>query len=127
MQKIIDRLNKAVTNLTPPPIPLVLDWAQDYNGSQGPMLNVSQAVPGYPSHPKLYQWLSEAAASPEFSSYGAVKGDDLLRGNLAAHLTELFEWPVALEQTQITSGCNQAFYAAFLTLASPGVTRNHQA
>ena len=117
---IKDRLNKVVTNLTPPPIPLVLSWADAYDGGYGPMLNLSQAVPGYPSHPKLYEWLSEAAASSDFSSYGAVKGDDLLRGNLANHLTELFYAPVDLEETQITSGCNQAFYAALLTLASPG-------
>jgi len=117
---ISDRLNKAVTSLTPPPIPLVLDWAKEYKGDYGPMLNVSQAVPGYPSHPKLYKWLSEAAASSDFSSYGAVKGDDLLRANLATHLTSLFGAHVDFEETQITSGCNQAFYAALLTLAAPG-------
>ncbi len=120
MPGISDRLNKAVTSLTPPPIPLVLDWAKEYKGDYGPMLNVSQAVPGYPSHPKLYKWLSEAAASSDFSSYGAVKGDDLLRANLATHLTSLFGAHVDFEETQITSGCNQAFYAALLTLAAPG-------
>ena len=120
MAEILQRLNKAVTDLTAPPIPLVLGWADSYDGRQGEMINVSQAVPGYPSHPKLYQWLSEAAASPDFSSYGAVKGDDLLRINLAEHLKGLFSAAIGMEETQITSGCNQAFYSTLLTLANTG-------
>ena len=101
---------------------MVLGWADDYDQSWGPMLNLSQAVPGYPPHPKIFEWLSQAASDIEFSAYGAVKGDDLLRNNLAAHVSDLFNATISTEETQITSGCNQAFYAAIVALLNPGDT-----
>jgi aspartate/methionine/tyrosine aminotransferase len=120
MSVLKNRLNSAITNLIEPPIPMVLGWADMYNGGHGPMLNLSQAVPGYPAHPDIFKWLSEAASDPEFSSYGEVKGDAGLRTNLANHISDLYQTTVQQAETQITAGCNQAFYAAAITLFCPG-------
>jgi hypothetical protein len=47
------------------PIPEAKAWAQMYDGSAGPLIDLSQAVPGYSAHPELLARLGAAASSPE--------------------------------------------------------------
>ena len=112
--------NPAVSHLSAPPIPEVQRWARAYDGRHGPVLDFSQAVPGYPPHADLLAWLGEAAASPAYTSYGDIEGEMVLRKTYAAHVSSLYGCPVAPDAIQITSGCNQAFFAAMLALAGPG-------
>ena len=56
--------NPLIAKLSPPPVPSVLAWAKAYDGSRGPLIDLSQAVPGYPAHPDMLKWLGEAASSP---------------------------------------------------------------
>ena len=112
--------NPAITRLTAPPVSVVLDWRASYDGSKGALIDMSQAVPGYPAHPDMLQALADAAATPDAARYGRVEGDDGLRDAYAAHLATLYDAPIAPEQTHITSGCNQAFVAAALAVAGRG-------
>jgi aspartate/methionine/tyrosine aminotransferase len=112
--------NPAVRDLATPPIPEVQGWAQAYDGRHGPVLDFSQAVPGYPPHAELLAWLGEASASPAYTSYGDIEGEMVLRQAYAEHVSDLYRSPVAPAEIQITSGCNQAFFAAMLALAAPG-------
>ena len=112
--------NPAITRLTAPPVSVVLDWRASYDGSRGALIDMSQAVPGYPAHPDMLQALADAAATPDAARYGRVEGDDGLRDAYAAHLATLYDAPIAPEQTHITSGCNQAFVAAALAVAGRG-------
>jgi aspartate/methionine/tyrosine aminotransferase len=112
--------NPAVRHLAAPPIPEVQGWARAYDGRRGPLLDFSQAVPGYPPHADLLAWLGEAAASPAYAGYGDIEGEQVLRETYAAHVSNLYGAPVAAGEIQITSGCNQAFFAAMLALAAPG-------
>ena len=112
--------NLAVRRLAAPPIPEVQGWARAYDGRHGPVLDFSQAVPGYPPHADLLAWLGEASASPAYTSYGDIEGEQVLRQAYAAHVSNLYGSPVAPGEIQITSGCNQAFFAAMLALAAPG-------
>ena len=112
--------NPAVRHLAAPPIPEVQGWARAYDGRHGPLLDFSQAVPGYPPHADLLAWLGEASASPAYTGYGDIEGEAVLREAYAAHVSGLYGSAVAASEIQITSGCNQAFFATMLALAAPG-------
>ena len=109
--------NPAVAALTAPPVSVVQDWRASYDGSLGPMIDMSQAVPGYDAHPDMIGALAASARDPDAAKYGRVEGDQGLRAAYAAHLGEIYDAQVDAEQTHITSGCNQAFVAAALAVA----------
>ena len=103
-----------------PPIPAVQKSVENYDGRHGPLIDLSQAVPGYPAHPKLLTELEEAARAPEFLGYGAIEGEAFLRAAYASDAARLYQAGIGSEEVHITSGCNQAFVAAALTVAGPG-------
>ncbi len=115
-------LNPAVDALSAPAIPAVQAWARAYDGAHGPLIDLSQAVPGYPPPPEMLRWLGEAAASPTMTGYGEIEGEPDLRAAYAAHLSALYGARVDAAETHITSGCNQAFVAAAMVLAGAGDT-----
>ena len=45
--------NPAITALTAPPVSVVQDWRASYAGQLGPLIDMSQAVPGYDAHPDM--------------------------------------------------------------------------
>ncbi|TXR47894.1 aminotransferase [Phyllobacterium endophyticum] len=115
-------LNPLVTRLSPPPIPAVQAWGKDYNGSFGPLIDLSQAVPGYPPHPDMLRWLGEAASSLAYTNYGAIEGEADLRQAYAAHVCELYRANISGANIHVTSGCNQAFICAVMAVAKAGDT-----
>lgn len=114
------RFNPLVAGQSPPPVPAVQAWAHAYDGRHGPLLDLSQAVPGYPPHPDLLAWLGEAAADRAFAGYGPIEGEAALRQAYAAHVGALYGAPIGGSNIQITSGCNQAFFAAAMAIAGAG-------
>ena len=116
------KLNPAIDALSMPAIPKVQAWARAYDGGLGPLLDLSQAVPGYPPPPEMLDWLGQAAASPAMTGYGNIEGEDDLRTAYAAHLSQSYSATVTPRETHMTSGCNQAFVAAAMTVAGAGET-----
>jgi len=57
-------LNPVIDALSMPAIPLVQTWANAYDSRHGPLLDLSQAVPGYPPPPEMLRWLGEIASDP---------------------------------------------------------------
>ncbi|WP_457585407.1 aminotransferase [Ensifer canadensis] len=114
--------NPLVEKLSPPPVPSVLAWAKSYDGSRGPLIDLSQAVPGYPAHPDMLAWLGEAAASNAFTGYGAIEGEAVLREAYAAHVAGLYGAAITPDNIHITSGCNQAFICTAMAIAAAGDT-----
>ena len=112
--------NTAVTKLNAPPVSVVLNWKASYDQSQGDLIDMSQAVPGYTAHNDMLAALAEAAANPELARYGPVEGDMPLRKSYAQHLSYIYRSPITPENIQITSGCNQAFVATALAVAGQG-------
>lgn len=112
--------NPLVSRLSPPPVPSVFAWGRAYDGARGPLIDLSQAVPGYPPHPDMLAWLGEAAASKACAGYGPIEGEDALRDAYAGEMAEIYGAPVAAENIHITSGCNQAFMAAVMAIAGAG-------
>jgi aspartate/methionine/tyrosine aminotransferase len=114
--------NPLVERVSPPPVPSVVAWGKAYDGSKGRLIDLSQAVPGYPPHPDLLQWLSEAAASRDYTGYGAIEGEAVLREAYASHVSELYAAEVGSANIHITSGCNQAFISVAMAIAGAGDT-----
>ncbi|CAN7728908.1 aminotransferase [Phyllobacterium sp. LjRoot231] len=113
-------LNSLVTRLSPPPIPAVQAWGKSYSGGHGPLIDLSQAVPGYPPHADMLRWLGEAASSLAYANYGPIEGESALREAYAAHVSELYGANVTGGNIHITSGCNQAFICAVIAVAAAG-------
>jgi aspartate/methionine/tyrosine aminotransferase len=114
--------NPLIEKLSPPPVPSVAAWGRAYDGSRGPLIDLSQAVPGYPAHPEMLNLLGEMASSTAFTGYGPIEGEAVLRTAYAAHVSEVYGAGIGLGNIHITSGCNQAFVCAAMTVAGPGNT-----
>lgn len=113
-------INRNVAALSAPPVAVVQDWISSYDGAHGPLIDLSQAVPGYPPHPDLAAAIGAVSADAGSHNYGFIEGEPALRDAYAAHLSGLYGADITAPQTMITSGCNQAFITAALTIAGPG-------
>ena len=114
--------NPAITQLTAPPVAIVQNWINAYDNAHGPLIDLSQAVPGYPPHADLITALKDAAADQASLSYGDIEGEPSLRQAYAQEMTRVYGQPLAMDQILITSGCNQAFIISALTVAGAGET-----
>ena len=114
--------NPLITRLSPPPIPSVHAWGRAYDGSLGLLIDLSQAVPGYPTHPEMLRLLGEAAASPDLTGYGPIEGETVLRDAYAKHISAIYDADLQASHIHITAGCNQAFMCAAIALTGSGDT-----
>src|ERR1051326_3827641 len=92
--------NPLVADTAAPPIPAAKAWAARYRGGE-PLIDLSQAVPGYPPSPELLVRLAEAAGSREAASYGDIVGDTGLRERYADHVAALYGGGVLPEEVAI--------------------------
>jgi len=113
-------LNTRITQMATPPVAAVYAWAGNYDGSCGPLLDFSQAAPGYPPHADLLVALGKSASDTAHSSYGQIQGESRLRQVYAKHLSETYGAALTPENIQVSSGCNQAFVASLMTVAGAG-------
>ena len=112
--------NSAVAALNAPPVSTVLDWKSSYDGTKGPLIDMSQAVPGYAAHDDILTSLAVAAVDPTLARYGPVEGDPEFRTAYANHVGQIYDAKIMKDEVQVTSGCNQAFVAAVLAIAGRG-------
>jgi aspartate/methionine/tyrosine aminotransferase len=114
------RLSARADATDTPPIPAARAWAERYDGRAGPMLDLTQAVPGYPPHPEMLERLGAAAAQRSSAGYGPIDGDMPLREALAEELSAAYGTPIDAADVAITAGCNLAFTMAMTVLAGSG-------
>jgi aspartate/methionine/tyrosine aminotransferase len=112
--------NPLIEKLVPPPIPAVGAWGRAYRGQHGPLIDLSQAVPGYPAHPEMLALLARFAGSAAYAGYGPIEGETPLRQAYAAHVSETYGADLGIGNIHVTAGCNQAFVCAAMTVAGPG-------
>ena len=103
-----------------PPIPAVRGWAARYQGGAGPVLDLTQAVPGYPPHPDLLTRLAAAAGDAKAAGYGPIEGEAVLREALAADMVRAYGGRLGAADVAITAGGNLAFTLSMMTLAGTG-------
>ena len=112
--------NPNISSLGAPPIPRIQKAARAYDGSRGPLIDLSQAVPGYAPPAPLLEALSNKAGDSAWLGYGEIEGEPVLRAAYARDLEQTHDSSLSADNVMITSGCNQAFVTAVLSIASPG-------
>jgi aspartate/methionine/tyrosine aminotransferase len=112
--------NPAITALTAPPVAIVQQWIDGYDGAHGEMIDLSQAVPGYPPHPDMITALVASAGDSGSLSYGDIEGEPVLRQAYADEMTRVYGEAVSADHIIITAGCNQACLTSALTIAGAG-------
>jgi aspartate/methionine/tyrosine aminotransferase len=85
-----------------------------------PLIDLSQAVPGYPPAMELRQHLGELLLDPAMHGYTPILGLPALREDYAAHLSSFYGATITAGEVGITSGCNQAFCLALMSIAKAG-------
>jgi aspartate/methionine/tyrosine aminotransferase len=113
-------LNPDLIDTGTPPIPQAQGWARAYDERHGPLIDLSQAVPGAPPPSALLERLAAAAAEPGNTRYGAITGDMALREAYAAEVSAIYGGTIAPSETIVTSGCNQAYVVTVMALARAG-------
>ena len=114
------RLNPFVQAVAASPVAEAQAWIKD---RQFPvdkqLLNVAQAVPGYPPAESLRQHIAAQVMEPDIAFYTSIFGLPALRQALAEHMNGVYQATIASEQVAIVAGCNQGFCAALMALAGP--------
>ena len=113
------KLNPLLIATAAPPIPEAKAWTARYRGAE-PLIDLSQAIPGYPPPPEFLARLAEAAGSLDAAAYGEIVGDLPFRARYAEHVAALYGGTVAADEIAITPGCNQAFVVTMIALARAG-------
>lgn len=111
------QLNRFVCQTEFPPVPEAASWIENNTFSPDqPLIDVSQAVPGYATAPALLEHLAQTLTQTNVAGYGPVPGMHALREAYADSLGT----GVDASQVAVTAGCNQAFYVAVAALCQPG-------
>ncbi len=113
-------INPLVADVGSPPIPEAQAWTRRYDGRLGPLIDLSQAVPGNAPHPELLARMAASAGSAAGAKYGPIGGDADLRSAYAADLSNTYEGRIAPADVAVTAGCNMAFFAVMMLLARAG-------
>lgn len=110
--------------VSPPPIAEAQGWIAGRTfPSQKPLIDVCQAVPGYPPPDELLAHLAGALKLPATHRYADIAGMRSLRTALAADINHLYApglSAVTPEHVLITAGCNQAYCLTASALAKAG-------
>jgi aspartate/methionine/tyrosine aminotransferase len=112
-------VNPSISRIEAPPIMEAQTWIRPGLRNRK-LLNLCQAVPSYPPATELLDEVARVAHEPGTSLYTDIFGLPELRAALAAHMSADYRGTVLPEQVCITSGCNMAFSAAIMAMASGG-------
>ena len=113
--------NPLLSAVAAPPIAEAQNWIADRDfPADRPLIDLAQAVPGYPPPPALTDHLARIIGDPATARYTEIEGIGPLRAALAADIGALYGAAVMPEQVIVTAGCNQAFCLAMMALAASG-------
>lgn len=112
------QFNPLVCDTEFPPVTEAAGWVagREFN-DEFPLIDVSQAVPGYPTSPAILDHMAEMLKQPATSKYGHALGLTRLR---EVYAEKLHDQNVSVDHVAVTAGCNQAFYVAVAALCGPG-------
>lgn len=114
-------INALVESVLTPPIAEAWSWVESRTfPTNRPLIDVCQAVPGYPPDAALARHVAERALLPETARYTDIPGIMPLREALAADIGVRYGGACRAEDVLITAGCNQAFFTAIIALARTG-------
>lgn len=114
-------MNPYISAVEAPPIAEAWRWVQSREfPADKPLIDLCQAVPGYPPAEALRAYLSQQVNAADTARYTPIPGLPALHAALAARMSDLYGGPVRAAEVLVTAGCNQAFVVAVMTLAKPG-------
>ena len=113
-------LNPNTLDTGTPPIPEAKAWVTSYDGSHGPLIDLSQAAPAVAPPPDMLDRLAAAARDPANAKYGAIAGDAGFREAFAQETNRIYGAAVTPADIAITPGCNQAFVVTMMGVAKAG-------
>ncbi len=115
------RTSPSVDLVAAPPIAEARSWVeQGPLPADLPLIDLSQAVPGYPPPPELTAHLGERLSDPAVHRYTDIPGLPELRSAHAERMSEAYGGGLDARHVAITAGCNQAYCLAMMALAGPG-------
>jgi aspartate/methionine/tyrosine aminotransferase len=115
------RVNALLAGVAEPAIAEAQGWiAGRIFPKNRPLIDVCQAVPGYPPPAALTDHLARIVSEPASSRYTDICGLPKLRTSLAEDMTRFYGSTIEPAQVMITAGCNQAFCLAMMSLAQAG-------
>jgi aspartate/methionine/tyrosine aminotransferase len=114
-------VNPLLARVAEPPIAEAHGWIKGRSfPTDKPLIDVAQAVPGYPPPKSLTDRLAQMIGEPAMARYTDIEGVPELRAALAADIGAIYGAVIAPEDVLITAGCNQAYCLATLALAKAG-------
>ena len=108
-----------VTRVEFPPIAEAMSWVKTEPGNRE-LLNMCQAVPSYPPAEILQDEIARLAHAPGTGGYTDIFGIIPLREAYASHISADYGARIEAQEVAITTGCNQAFAAAIMSVAKAG-------
>lgn len=115
------RINPWINQVQSPPITEVASWVAGRNfPPDKPLIDLCQAVPGYPPPAELAACLREALLNPDTFKYTPDEGLPGVREEVAAWYRRWYRAGPAPEQMCLTLGASQAFWLALTGLCQPG-------
>lgn len=113
------RLTARTQNLYASPIAEAHAYLLERAGSR-PLLDLSQAAPGYPTASSVQKRIAEVAGEPDGGRYAPPPGLPSLKLAFADELSEDHRSPISPANVLPTAGCNQAFCIVTSALTEPG-------
>ena len=114
-------INPLLSGVGEPPISEAISWisGRDFPDDK-PLVDLSQAAPGYPPAPALTDHLRDIVGAAQTSRYADIEGIPTLRAALAADINRRYGGDTRADQVLITAGCNQAYCLVTSALAKAG-------
>lgn len=114
-------INKLLAAVAAPPIAEAHGWIKGREFPiDKPLIDVAQAVPGYPPPTELTDHLARIVGEPSSARYTDIEGMPPLRKALAEDMGAFYGASLGAADTLIAAGCNQAFCLAVMALAGRG-------
>jgi aspartate/methionine/tyrosine aminotransferase len=114
-------LNPLLAAVAPPPIAEAHRWIEGRSfPPEKPLIDVAQAVPGYPPPKVLTDHLAGIIGEAASARYTDILGLPALRQALARDMGAFYGADIDSGDVGIVAGCNQAFCLAMLALARAG-------
>ena len=125
------KLSTTTRSVMTSPITEAYGWVDSLSEQErGNLLDVSQAVPGYPPPDSLRQAIAQAALDGASARYTDQLGIEPLRSQLAEDMRQLYQPDASTAATAsafptaanlgIVAGCNQAFCLTMMSLCQRG-------
>jgi len=113
-------LQSHIRTLKTPPITEVKQWLANRRDDSLPIIDLCQAVPGYPPAREMVSYLEELVRDPLTSKYSPDEGLPEVREAICGRYRRRYAAKITPDNLCLTIGASQAFWLAILLLCHAG-------